>query len=134
MNTDLAAQRALDRLAKAGFEKLSAQDKILATVWTFEAGVANHGFAQYFSSSAGDMAFYAPAAFKAIGAVDMAGIAAKANEAFGPGGPPKDRKTRRELVRAFDDETRKRFTALETSYYESKEDADDLLESYINKQ
>jgi hypothetical protein len=133
MNTDIAAQKALDRLAKVGFEQLAEQDKILAVVWTFAAGVANRGFARYFSSSAGDMAFYAPTALQTIGAPGMAELAAKANEAFGAGGPSKDRKTRRVQVRALGDDARKLFEALETRYYDSKEDVDDLLEAYLDK-
>jgi Domain of unknown function (DUF4375) len=134
MNTDIAAQRALDRLAKVGFEKLAKQEKILATVWTFEAGVANRGFARYFSSPAGDMAYYAPIALQTIGAPRMAEIATKANGIFGADGPPKERKTRRERVRALGDDARKLFEVLETRYYESKEDADDLLEAYLDQQ
>ena len=133
MNTDIAAQRALDRLAKVSFEKLAGQEKILAAVWTFAAGVANRGFARYFSSPAGDMAFYAPTALKTIGAQGMAEIAAKANEVFGANGPPRDRKTRRERVRALGNDARKLFEALETRYYESKEDVDNLLEAYLDK-
>ena len=133
MNTDIAAQRALDRLAKVGFEKLAKQEKILAAVWTFEAGVANRGFARYFSSPAGDMAFYAPIALQTIGAPGLAEIAAKANEVFGANGPPRDRKMRRERVRALGGEIKRLFEALETRYYESKEDVDDLLEAYFDK-
>jgi hypothetical protein len=133
MNTDIAAQRALDRLAKVGFEKLAGQEKILAAVWTFAAGVANRGFARYFSSPAGDMASYTPTALKTIGAQGMAEIAAKANEVFGAAGPPQDRKTRRERVRALGNDARKLFEALETRYYESKEDVDNLLEAYLDK-
>ena len=133
MNTDVATQRALDRLARVGFEKLSDSDRILAAVWTFEAGVANRGFARYFSSSAGDMAFHVPSALRAIGAVGTAEIAAKANGVFGAGGPPKDKKERSALVRIFDDEIRKMLQGLENLFYESQEDVDDLLEVYLNR-
>ena len=133
MNTDVAAQRALDRLAETGFEKLSDSDKILASIWTFEAGVANRGFASYFSSSAGEMAFYVPTALKTIGATGVAQIAASANEVFGAGGPPKDQKERRRLVRAFGDATRKTLTNRESQFYDSPEDVDDLLELYLGK-
>jgi hypothetical protein len=133
MNTDIAAQKALDRLAKVGFELLTEHEKILATVWTFEAQVVNRGFAHYFSSSAGDMAAYSPTAFTSIGALQKAEIAAKANRVFGAGGPPGDQKTRRELVRAFGAEARSTFDVLEMEYYQSPEDVDDLLETYINK-
>jgi Domain of unknown function (DUF4375) len=133
MNTDLAAQKALDRFAKAGFEKLSDSDKILASIWTFEAEVANRGFASYFSSSAGEMAFYVPTALKIIGATGVAQIAASANDVFGDGGPPRPQKERRRRVRAFGDETRKTLTSLESQFYDSPEDVDDLLEIYLDK-
>ena len=133
MNTDIAAQKALDQLAKSGFEKLADSDKLLAAIWTFEAEVANRGFARYFSSSAGDMACHVPAALRTIGAVGMAEIAAEANDVFGAGGPPKNRKERRTLVRAFGDGTRKTLEALEARFYESPEDVDDLLEIFLNQ-
>jgi hypothetical protein len=133
MNTDVAAQRALDRLAEARFDKLTDADKILASIWTFEAGVANRGFASYFSSTAGEMAFYVPTALKTIGATGVAQIAVSANAVFGAGGPPRDLKERRRLVRAFGDATRKTLTSLESLFYNSSEDVDDLLELYLGK-
>ena len=132
-NTDIAAQKALDRLAKVGFELLAEHEKILAAVWTFEAQVVNRGLARYFPSSAGDMAFYAPTAFKTIGAPQKAEIAAEANGVFGADGPPRDRKARRELVPAFSAKARGSLDALETRFYQSPEDADDLLEAFINR-
>jgi hypothetical protein len=133
-NTDIAAQEALDRLAKVGFELLAEREKIVATVWTFEAQVGNRGFAKYFSSSAGDMAFYAPTAFKTIGASQKAEIAAQANGIFGAAGPPKDRRIRRALVHAFGPEARRSLDALEAQFFQCPEDVDEQLEVYINKQ
>ena len=133
MNTDIAAQKAFDRLARVGFEKLTDSEKILAAVWTYQAGVANGGFVRYFASAAGDMAFYVPTALGAIGSVAMAGIAAEANKVFGADGPPKDREERRAIVRTFSDEIRKTLTALEDQFYESPEDADEFLELYLNR-
>ena len=133
MNTDIAAQKAFDRLAKVGFELLAEHEKVLAAVWTFEAQVTNRGLAKYFASAAGDMASYAPVAFKKIGALRKAEIAAKANEIFGAGGPPGDRTARREMVHAWDAKTRRSLDALETEFEECSEDADELLEAYINQ-
>ena len=133
MNADIAAQKAFDRLAHASFEQLSATDKILAAIWSFDAGVSNNGFASYFSSAAADMAFYVPLALKTIGAAGMAEIAAKANDVFGVSGPPKVRKDRQAMVRAFDRGIKDRLTALESQFYESPDDVDELLESYINR-
>jgi hypothetical protein len=133
MNTDIAAQKALDRLAKVGFEMLAGHEKVLAAVWTFEAQVTNRGFAKYFAGAAGDMALYAPTAFRAIGALRKAEIAATANEVFGAGGPPGDRTARREVVHAWGAKTKRSLDALETQFDECPEDADELLEAYINQ-
>jgi Domain of unknown function (DUF4375) len=133
MNTDIAAQKALDRLAKVGFDLLAEQERILAVVWTFESQVVNLGFARYFSSTAGNMACYSPIAFRSIGAPQKAEIAANANKVFGAGGPPGDRKTRRELVHAFNDAAKSTLDTLERAYYDSPEDVDELLELYLNK-
>ena len=132
MNTDIEAQKAFDQLARVGFEKLTDSEKILAAVWTYQAGVANGGFVRYFASASGDMAFYVPAALGVIGSVAMAGIAAEANKVFGADGPPKDREARRAIVQTFSDEIRKKLTALEDQFYASPEDADEFLDLYLN--
>ncbi len=132
MNTDIEAQKAFDQLARVGFEKLTDSEKILAAVWTYQAGVANGGFVRYFNSAAGDMAFYVPAALGKIGSMAMAGIAAEANQVFGSDGPPKNREARRAIVQTFSDEIRKKLTALEDQFYASPEDADEYLDLYLN--
>jgi hypothetical protein len=131
MNADLAAQRALDRLAKVGFEGLSDTERVLATVWLFDAKVANGGFAAYFSGPAGDLAFYAPRALTAIGADQMARIAARANGLFGPAGPPQGRDARRESVRGFSAAKGPEIDVLEALFYECPDDLDELLEAFL---
>jgi len=133
MNSDLAAQQALDRLAKSGFDALSPTDQILAAVWTFEANVANRGFRQYFTSAAGDMAHFVPTALKTIGAVERMEIARRANAVFGVGGQPADRARRRELAGSLSEEAREALRDLETRFYDSREDVDELLETFLNK-
>ena len=128
MNTDLAAQKALDRLEKDGFDALTEMDKTLATVWLFVAGVQNGGFADYFASHRGNLAFYAPPALRAIGANQLAEIAADANAVFGRAGPPRDYGTRRALALAFDEATRRALDAADTRFYACSEDCDELLE------
>ena len=133
MNADIAAQHAFDRLDEVGFDALTEKEKTVATVWRFVGKTANEGLRHFFSSSAGDLAFYAPTALKTIGAFKMAEIAAKANEVFGAEGPPRDRKVRRELVRAFSDKIIKELEALEVPFYDCSDDVDELLEQYVNK-
>ena len=132
-NSDLAAQQALDRLAKDGFDALSPAERILASVWTFEAGVSNRGFRQYFTSAAGDMAYFVPSALKTIGAVERAEIASRANAAFGIVGRTTDRAKRRELAGNLPEEAQATLRDLEIQFYESREDVDELLETFLNK-
>ena len=131
MNADLACQRAFNRLARVGFDALSEKDQTLATVWKLEAAVDNGGFARYFSSAAGDLAFHGPAAFERIGARHMAELATQANAVFGSEGPPRDRAARRKLVRAFSEETRQALDALDTQFLESPDDTDPLIDAYL---
>lgn len=131
MNTDLAAQRAIDRLAKAGFDGLNETDKTLAAAWLFDAGVSNASFEGYYSGKRGNTAFYAPAALRTIGATQMAAIAAEANAVFGPDGPSHDRGARQELVRALPQLSRRLLADLEQRFYDCDEDIDALLEAYL---
>lgn len=132
MNTDLAAQRALDRMGESGFDALTETDQTLATAWLVEATVENNGFRHFFASKRGNVAFYAPVALRMIGAAQLAAIATEANAVFGPDGPPRDRKARQAMVRAFDEPTRRILGSLEERYYRCAEDVDELLEAFLN--
>lgn len=131
MNADLVAQHALSRLATVGADALTENEKTVATVWLFAAGVSNSGFVGYFSSTRGDLAYHAPDALAAIGARRLAAIAAEANTIFGPHGPPRNRGFRRELTRGLSLEQRRRLALLEQRYFDCDEDIDDLLEQYV---
>ena len=133
MNTDLAAQDAIDRLNKVGFANLSKLDKTLAACWLFDAGVNNTGFARYYAGKRGNLAFYAPLALRTIGARQLAGIAAEANALFGPEGPSPDRDVRRGQLAALPEAARRAFTLLEERYVNAEEDVDDCLEAYLNR-
>ena len=133
VNSDIAAQNAFDRMDRVGFDGLTEPEKTVAAAWLFAGKVANHGFRGFFSSSAGDLAFYVPAALGNIGAFRMAKIAARANDLFGPKGPPRDRGARRKLVKAFPKDVAGKFETLESSFYKCADDIDDLLEKYVKK-
>jgi len=131
MNADLACQRAFDRLAKVGFEALTEKEKTLATVWKLEAGVMNEGFARYYSSADGDLAFHGPVAFEGIGARHLAQVVRQANALFGPAGPPRDRAIRQRLVQDFSDQTRRTLEVLDKQFTESDDETDSLLDVYL---
>ena len=134
MNTDLAAQRALDQLKKNGFDALTETEKTLATTWLIESGVNNGGFADFFASSRGNVAFNAPAALRAIGANQLAEIAAEANLVFALAGPPRDHPTWQALVHAFDESKRRTLATLDERYGACTEDTDLLLEDFLARQ
>lgn len=131
MNTDLAAQHALDRLKREGIEALTETERTLAAAWLFAAGVGNSGFAGYFSGTRGDLAFCAPPALRAIGAPQLAEIAAEANAVFGVDGPPQSRAARRTFVRALPPSAQLTLDALDRRFHDSEEDIDALLEKFL---
>lgn len=134
MIVDLAAQRAMDHLAKVGFDRLSESERILATVWQFAAGVANHGFASYYGSRRGDLAFHAPAALRAIGADELATLAAEANAQFGAVGPAADPKMRAEQIKQLGEQAHRAFDLLEQRYFDAEESIDALFEEWFERQ
>jgi hypothetical protein len=133
MNTDLACQRAMDRLDKFGFDMLTDKEKNLATVWKLEAGVMNEGFAGYYSSADGDLAFHGPVALKEIGAHHLAQVVTEANALFGPAGPPRDRSLRQRVLGDFNDETRRTLESLGKQFLESNDDTDPLFDAYFER-
>lgn len=134
MIVDLAAQRAMDRLAKVGFDRLSEAERILATVWQFAAGVANQGFAGYYGSRRGDLAFYAPTALRAIGAEELATIAAEANAQFGVAGPSPEPQARAEQIKELGEAAGCAFAALEQRYFDAEESIDACCEAWFARQ
>lgn len=134
MIVDLAAQRAMDHLAKAGFDHLSDSERILATVWQFAAGVANDGFAGYYRSRRGDLAFHAPEALRAIGSLELAKVAEEANAQFGEDGPSPNRSLRAAQLRELGHEAHCVFTVLERRYFEAEESIDALFEAWFERQ
>lgn len=131
INTDIAAQHALDRIKSDGFDALTEVEKTVAAAWLFEAGVGNSGFGGYYASHRGDLAFAAPAALNAIGAKRLATIAAEANAVFGPGGPPKEVEARKRELQALPASAVDTFEALEERFEAGEEDVDALLEEFL---
>ena len=101
MITEMTAQQAMDRLEKEGFDALTEAEATVATVWLFLAGVSNNGFAHYFASKRGDLAFNAPSALRTLGATRHAELAAEANAVLGSAGPSRDLASRRGAVKAL---------------------------------
>ena len=132
--TDQTKYEAMDHLKKVGFDHLSEPERILATVWQFAAGVANHGFVGYYLSHRGDLAFHAPEALRAIGANELATIAEEANAQFGEGGPSPDTRIRAEQVDRLAEAAHGAFAALEQRYYDAEESIDAHFDAWFERQ
>lgn len=133
MNSDLAAQKVMDRLRHADFSALQEKEKVTLVVWQFCAGVSNGGFEGYFKSERSDFAVHAPASLRAIGASALAELARDANSLFGPDGPPADREERRRLLKALPANSRELLEKLDERFFACSEDPDQLLEDHVNR-
>jgi hypothetical protein len=132
--TDLekAFEEACSRHDGTNFVELGEVDRILLTVWGLEGEVNNGGFNQYYFNSAGDQAFFAADALRAIGALQMAEIVTRANAVFGPSGLPRDRERRQdELLRVAPDDSPDPWDQLDRAFYEYPDDIGALLSDFL---
>ena len=133
MIADLESQRALDRYHQVGISGLTDEEKTLATIWYFESKVANNGFTGWFKSKEGELAPYAPTAFRNVGAPTLAKIAERANAVFGPSGISPKKAEREYQVASLSPVDLKVLEQLEIEYAEYPTDLDDRLETYAGK-
>ncbi len=133
MIVDLATQRALDRYDNTGISGLTEEEKTLVTIWHFESKVANGGFEHFYESQPGELALFAPTAFRNVGADALAIIAERANALFGTP-VPADRTARVRAIASLPEMVRGQFDALEREYAEYGTDLDERVEAYLTKQ
>lgn len=132
MIADLAMQRALDRYREVGTSGLTESEKTLVTIWYFESKVANGGFEHFYKSQPGELALFAPTAFRNIGADALAIIAERANAVFGSP-VPGDRAARVRALAALPEAVRQQFEGLERDYGEFGTDIDERVEVYLTQ-
>jgi hypothetical protein len=119
----------IDRYIADGPDGLSERELVGVSVWMLDAEVNNGGFHQYYANSRGRLARQTVAALKLIGARETAAALEAANAEI-PGFPlPEDRSVRFALLDQVAEKAR--FAALETEYYEEREDRIRLLAEYL---
>jgi hypothetical protein len=131
MIADLAMQRALDRYRQAGIAGLTEEERTLATLWYFESRVANGGFEHFFKSREGELANFAPPAFRLVGATRLAKLAERANAVWGTKGVPSDRTDRQRHLAALPGAARTVFEQLDAEYQNYAIDLDAKIEAYF---
>ncbi len=131
MKLSEAFDDACSRFSGNNFDSLPVRDQILVAVYALEAEVNNGGFDQYFFNSAGDQAWFAPAALKSIGAHRMASIVEQANALFGEGGPPRITDERQSALFAITDANENVWEELDRAFYEYPDDIAALLVTHL---
>jgi len=131
MNNEQAFEKSLIELESKGFDGVGEPERVLATIWVVEAEVNNGGFDQLFYNTAGDIAFYAAKAFDSIGAHNMASIAQKALDLFGPEGPPKNRDDRVKALESISEKYEEFLNNLDYEFTGYPDNIQELLFTYV---
>jgi len=113
-----------------GLASLSPPEQVFVTIWELEAEVNNGGFTQYYTNSAGDHAERAAQSLETIGAPSMAGIVRRANALF-PGGPPRDRDQRSDVLQSLGVELEESLDRLTERFCAYPEDLSELLYRFV---
>lgn len=122
------ADRAFELIWEKPFEQLTKPEQVFIAIWGLEADVNNGGFDQYYFNSAGDTAWFAPAALTMIGAHKAASIVQRANDLFPSGAPSPQRESRWEQLDRVDSAM---FDALDREFYSYPDDLAELLHTYV---
>jgi hypothetical protein len=120
-----------------GVAALSRLQRDALRVMNFQAELNNGGMHQYLLNSSGDFAKETPEVFRRIGADEAARILQEANDFFGPGGPPTDRKARRAALLAFPKDVEDRIHALSDEFYDAEDrglSLADLFDAFVLSQ
>ena len=119
------------REASSGYASLTTAEQVFFCVWTVEAEINNGGLEQFYFNSSGDIAQWAPDAFRAIGAGHTATVIERANSLFGSDGPPADRDSRQEAVELLTESDPDRFEELDGAFLEYRDNLSELLATFM---
>lgn len=110
-------EAAFAALNERGWERITAEQRIVIAVNQLDWEVRNGGFLQYFSNSFGERVYGARDGLRHIGASTCAAIVDEAIAFFGPRGVPADRDQRNERLAAALQQDRSPFNGLDDRWY-----------------
>jgi hypothetical protein len=122
-----------DNSQKLDSSDLSLGEKIAIYVNWFDAEVANGGFHQFFTNSAGDYSFDILQSLKDISAKNTVRLFEKALSIFPEGKPSKDRFTRIDQLENADELAIELLSSLTQEYYDQKESIFTLAAYYLKE-
>ena len=123
----------IERYEGAGLSSLSRPQQTFLLVWCFGGEVDNGGFEQFFCNSMGDESLPTVQALHDVGAHDSARLLQRANDVFGPTGPPIDFDERNEALSNLDEESQLSLDVINQEYFLMREDHLLLLEQFVVK-
>lgn len=121
----------IERYFGEGISSLSPAQQTFLLVWCFSGEIDNGGFEQFFSNSMGDESLPTVHALHDVGAHESARLLQRANDMFGPGGPPTDFDERNEALSNLDDESQLILELINQEYFLTREDHLLLLEQFV---
>jgi hypothetical protein len=126
-----AVAAAFERLAHEGYGALSPAQRVLVCVWGTCGEIDNGGFDQFFFNTSGDWAGDAEAAFRTIGAHELAAIVRSAIEIFPDGGPSPDHVVRHLQLDGLSPEAQARLSELDRRF--DSRNVDRLLAAFVEQ-
>jgi hypothetical protein len=124
-----------DRVAfgQMAFSQQSEPQKVFSAVWALESQVNNGGFAQYFASSDGDTADFAPRALRTIGAIACANVVERALRTVSATPLPGTQDARESLVDSISEEARDGLKELDREFSTYPDNLTELLFAFVAK-
>ena len=113
------------------FANQSEAQKVFSAIWALESQVNNGGFLQYFISSDGDTANFAPSALRRIGAQTCAGVVERALRTASPSPLPISQDAREKLMDSLSDSDREQLEAIDSDFFAYPDNLTDLLFAYV---
>ena len=116
------------------FARQATEQQVFSAIWARESEVNNGGFAQYFASSDGDTAAFAPVALNTIGAHQCAKIVQRALSVLAPSPQLSSRQSARQaLVDALSEDEQNQLGGLDSEFYSYPDSLTELLFAFVSE-
>lgn len=116
---------------RVDFDEQSQPQKVFSAIWALESQVNNGGFAQYFESSDGETANFAPTALRAIEAHKCADIVQRALRAVSTDPLPASADDRERVLSGLPETAREQLEALDQEFFTYPDNLTELLFAYV---
>jgi len=117
---------------RVDFAEQPEPQKVFSAIWALEGQVNNGGFLQYFTSSDGDTANFAPTALRSIGALACESVVERALRVASSAPLPESPDDREQLIESLSDAAREQLEALNSDFMAYPDDLTELLFGFVS--